>query len=264
MEVMMRMFSKKIISIPLILLYLGFAWGCGGGGGDSPAETVAGDDTPVLADMTGTWQVEETVNGNCSDTDYPYTQIRIYTGTQTGNSVTFYDSLEDEEMTATLNGYTLKLNGTRRNGDGTLSINGTATCAEDGRSFSGTSQWTYNEPGYSCSGTTQANATKTSDQQMNASGRWSGTYESKEYHQTGTFSVVITDTDGDLTGTIDVPSIGMIDTELTGRVDGNAITFGDINGEIIFSGVMAQSDTASGSYEYDALNDEGSWEAGRI
>jgi hypothetical protein len=260
----MRMFSKKRSLILLGLICLGFTWGCGGSGEDSPAGPVSGDDTPALVDMTGTWHVEETVNGNCSETDYPDTQIRIYTGTQTGNSVTFNDTLEDEVMTATLNGYTLKLNGTRRSGVGTLSINGTATCAKGGRSFSGISEWTYNEPGYSCTGTTQVTATKTNDQQMNATGRWSGTYESKEYHQTGTFSVVITDTDGNLTGTIDVPFIGMIDTELTGTVDGNAITFGDINGEITFSGTLTESDTAAGSYEYDALNDEGSWEAGLI
>lgn len=241
-----------------LLIGVGLLIGCGGGGGGGS------DDTPVLVNLAGIWQVEETVDGDCSGNDYPYSRIMIYTVTQSGNSVTMRDDLEDEEMTATLSGYTLSIDDTLPNGDGSITITGDAECSTDGRRFSGTATWTYTEPGYSCSGTRTLTGTKTSDARVDAGGDWSGTYDSDEYGVSDTFSATIVDTDGVLTGTISVPFIGMSDAVLTGTVDGSAITFGDISGQITFTGVITESGTASGSYAFDSLGDEGTWEAHRL
>ena len=259
---MLQITRKKLGWLFTLLTCLSVILSCGGGGGGSDDNNGDDNGAPALVDLSGTWQVNETVDGNC-DEDYPYTRILIYTGTQQGNTVTMTDTVENREIHATLNGYTLKSTYTVPDGDGTLTVSSTVTCSGDGQSFTGEGQWTYNETGYSCTGTTQVTGTKLNDAQVDATGTWNGTYTSHEYGVNGTFSIIITDTNGTLTGTIRVPLIGMSDAELTGSVDGSVITFGDISGQITFHGTVTGTGTASGTYQYPGINDEGAWDANR-
>jgi hypothetical protein len=256
--------SAKNIVIALILLTgTSLLAGCGGGSGGD-ADSGNPSNTPAQVDLTGTWQTEEVVSGNCSGEDYPYTEIHVYTGTQQGDTVTMREEAQGIDFTGTVSGYTLSAHTTVPDGSGTLSINFTCACAENGQSFSGSGKWTYQEAGYSCSGTTQVTGTRLAEVQVDATGSWSGEFTSTEYAGvSGTFAADIADTGGQLTGTISVPYIGMSGAELTGTVDGSVITFGDIDHRITFSGVVTAAGTASGSYVYDFMGDEGSWTADR-
>jgi hypothetical protein len=260
---MLGKFQKRLW-ITFLLICFGLLTGCGGGGGGGGGGDTLGDsDIPAQVNLTGVWQTEEAVSGNCSSETYPYTTIHIYTTSQSGNSVIMQDDMEDTVMTGTVSGYTLTFSKAVAEGDGNTTISFNGTCSENGESFNGSAQWTYSEPGYSCSGTTQITGTKTSDIQVDATGDWTGTYSSQEYSLTGTFSASIVDNAGELTGTISVPYIGITDTELTGTVVGSVITFGDISGLITFSGILTEGGTATGSYVYDTLDDEGNWNADR-
>lgn len=251
---------KKVLIATVLMVGTGLLLSCGGGSsGSDPAPPPA----PAAVDLTGTWQVEQVINGNCSGTDYPYTEILVYTGTQDGNTVTMRDTMSGTEYTATVSEYTLTLHWTVPDGDGTLTNHAICTCTADGQSFSGSGQWTYQKTGYSCSGTVQVSGTKVTDTQADATGIWDGSYTSDNYGISDTFSATVVDTDGQLTGTISVPFINMVDAELVGTVDGNTITFGDIDNRITFTGVMTGASTAMGSYDFSALGDEGTWTAYR-
>ena len=252
--------AKKTL-IAIVLLTISGLWiGCGGGSSGGSTDNSA--DEPALVDLSGTWQTNETISGNCSDTDYPVTEIHVYTGTQLGSTVTMQDEAEDTAYTGTVSGYSLSARTTVPDGSGTLTINFTCTCAENGQSFSGSGQWTYQETGYTCSGSTQLTGTRLSDAEVDASGSWNGNFTSTEYSSvSGTFSADIVDTDGQLTGTISVPYISMDAAELVGTVDGSVITFGDIDNRITFTGVVTAEGTASGTYVYDFMGDEGTWTA---
>lgn len=65
-------------------------------------------------------------------------------------------------------------------------------------------------------------------------------------------------------GNISIPRIGLDNTEMTGTVDGQLITFGDIDGVITFTGVVTEDATASGSYIYSSVGDEGTWTGSRL
>lgn len=241
-----------------IVICLGLIFGCGGSGGGGSDDGGAS----ASVDITGTWQAEEVVNGNCGSGSY--TRILAYTATQQGNSVVIQDNLEGTEYTGRLSGYTLTFSGSVPDGDGTRSIDFTGQCAQDGQSFSGTAQWVYSETGYSCNGTTAISCVIAGSDQIDAGGDWEGTYDSLEDAGSGSFSASIVDTDGVLSGTLDVPDIAMSDAELTGTVVGNVITFGDVDGLILFVGVIADDGSdAEGSYLYDDGYDEGTWEASR-
>ena len=250
---------KKVIIATVLMMGTTLLLSCGGGSSSDTTTPAA----PAAVDLTGTWQVEQVINGNCSGTDYPYTEIHVYTGTQNGNTLTMRDTMDGTEYKGTVSGYALKVNWTVPDGDGTLTNNSSCTCAADGHSFTGSGTWTYKESGYSCSGTVQVTGTQLVAVQVDATGTWNGNYASDNYGISGTFSATIVDTNGQLTGTISVPFISMVDAELVGTVDGNAITFGDIDNRITFTGVVKASGTASGTYEYDALGDEGTWTAHR-
>lgn len=248
----------KQFLIGFLLICFGSIFGCGGGGGGGSNPPVS----PAQVDMTGIWQVEEVVDGNCQGTNYPYTEIFIYTGTQEGNTLTMRDTTGNREFTATINGSTISFEDTFPDGDGTITFEFTGTCSSDGQSFSGRALWTYNESGYSCSGTTEFTGTKNSDTQVDATGSWSGTFESRVYGISDTFEAVIADDNGVLSGTISVPYIGMTNAGLTGIVEGSAITFGDIDNQITFTGTISETGAASGTYVYLSV-DNGNWEATR-
>jgi hypothetical protein len=257
---------KKVIIAMVLLAGTGLLFGCGGGssGGDSPNNT--NPTTPAQVDLTGTWQVEQVITGNCSGDTYPITEIHIFTGTQQGNSLTFHDAADGTDYTGTISGYTITLKGTVPDGIGTMIINSTCTCAADGESLTGSGTWTYQEPGYSCNGSAQVTGTKLTNTQtqVDATGTWTGSFSSNNHSGiSGTFSATITDTNGQLAGTISVPLIAMTDAELVGTVNGSTITFGDIDHFITFTGVVSSTGTAAGSYDYDTWGDEGTWNANR-
>ncbi len=253
---------QKLKLTILLTFCIGFLAGCGGSGGsDGPGAT----NTPAQVDIAGIWQVEETVNGNCGSTDYPYSGTLAYTVTQQNSSVTIRNNLEGTVMQGTLSGYTLTFNGTTPDGDGSITISFTGQCSQDGLSFQGTGQWTYAEPGYTCNGTTQITGTKPSSSQVDTSGDWAGQYASHENVINDTFSASITDDNGVLSGTLTVPMIGLSDAPLTGTVEANIISFGDIDGLITFVGVVTNGGVdAYGSYIYaNGFEDKGTWQASR-
>jgi hypothetical protein len=67
-----------------------------------------------------------------------------------------------------------------------------------------------------------------------------------------------------LSGTINVPEIGMNGASLKGSVDGNTITFGDIDDKITFTGIVGGESAASGTYIYPSLTDNGAWQGSKI
>lgn len=253
---------QRLTSILLLAACIGFLSGCGGGGG-SPSSNVP--NTPAEVDISGVWQVEETVNGNCGSEEYPYVRTLAYTATQQGNDVTIRNNLDGTEFSGSIGGYTIAFKGTVPDGDGSSTVSFTGECSQDGESFEGIGQWTYTEPGYTCSGTTAIAATLPSDQQVDASAVWQGQYASHEDSFSGSFIASITDNNGQLSGSLAVPLIGMNDAPLTGTVEKNIITFGDIDGLITFVGsVTTDGDAANGSYIYvNGFKDEGTWQANR-
>lgn len=94
---------------------------------------------------------------------------------------------------------------------------------------------------------------------FDATGTWSGTWQSSVYGISGTFSADIEQSGSVLTGTIDVPYIGMQGATLKGSVHGTTITFGDIDNTITFSGTVTGS-SGSGTYIFPSLGDNGTWE----
>lgn len=253
---------KRLVSIILMFACIGIVLGCGGGSGSSGSN---GQNEPAAVDISGVWQVEETVDGNCESPNYPYVRTLAYTATQQGNSVTIRNNLEGTENTGTMSGHTVTVSGTAPDGDGSLSINFTGECSQDGESFAGVARWTYNEPGYTCKGTTAIEATLPEDRQVDAGAVWEGQFVSHEASLSGSFTASITDTNGELSGTLAVPSIGLDDAPLTGTVENNIISFGDIDGFITFVGVITNNDeAANGSYLYvNGFKDEGTWQASR-
>jgi hypothetical protein len=95
---------------------------------------------------------------------------------------------------------------------------------------------------------------------VDMTGIWLGTWQSSSYGASGTFTVDIIQNGSTLSGRNDVPQIGMSRADLKGTVTGNAIEFGDIDDEITFSGTVSGSSSASGTYRYPSLGDNGSWQ----
>ena len=95
---------------------------------------------------------------------------------------------------------------------------------------------------------------------VNVTGTWHGTWVSTDAGSSGPFLVVFVQEGTSLSGTIDIPDINFHDAPLSGTVNENQFTFGDVDEVIQFSGTVG-SDTAnaSGTYQYPAVNDEGTW-----
>ncbi len=89
------------------------------------------------------------------------------------------------------------------------------------------------------------------------SGKWSGTYTGAF---TGTFALTWTQTSELLKGTIDLSTSGTL--PLTGKVQGNAITFGTVGSQAVTYVGTVSGDTMSGTYVIGA-SQQGSWTAHR-
>ncbi len=213
-------------------------------------------------DISGTWIINEKIMGNCQGATYPDYVTDVYVITQNGNSVSIVRASTGQNLTGTMTGSKLTWSGVLTEGRGTNNINFTGDVLNNGDSIAGNVTWTYTKGTYNCSGTATVTAYKLGDNSTNVTGIWRGTWESDENSYDGVFTANITQNNSVLTGTIDVPYIGLDGAELTGTVNGSAFTFGDIDGEIVFTGIIG-TDTlkASGNYKYDAMNDEGTWQA---
>jgi len=223
---------------------------CGGGSDDSSSPSV---------DLSGTWAVQETINGNCQGSTYPEYETYTATATQSGNNVSFYNPLEDYTYQGTISGNTVSLTGSRPSDGGTISINFSGTVSSDSNNVTGTATWT--DGSYTCNGTTNVIATRILQGAIpNVAGTWNGNWQSSQYGLSGTFSATVQQQGATLSGTLTVPEISMNDASLTGTVTSNSMTFGDINGLITFTGAVNSSgSSASGTYTYSALNDSGTW-----
>jgi hypothetical protein len=148
-------FIRKSVWLALSGLLAMLIVGCGGDDGDSSPPAAP------IGNISGTWTVTEsglTTNDsvNCpatADPPYPVTVA------QTGNNVTINDGTT--VSTGTISGSTLTWAGSSANPPGTDSVNGTGTIAAGCNSFTGSFNWSYSEPGFSCGGTGQISGTRT-------------------------------------------------------------------------------------------------------
>jgi hypothetical protein len=255
MEVNMHIASKGFIVSVVIctLLLLMTACGGGGGGSDPKQEAPAGD-------LSGTWEIQETINGNCQGEDYPITRTQVFAITQSGNHFTFV-APDSTSVNGTISGNSVTWRGSWREDGGTLTNKFSGTLSGDGNRIDGSSTWTWADADYSCNGTAQFVLTRLPQATGDASGTWEGTWSSTSYGISGSFTAKITQTGTNLSGTIDVPDVGIIDTELKGTASGESMIFGDINDRITFTGTRSGSNNASGTYTYPGMSDSGSWQA---
>lgn len=249
-----RMAPNRILPALLCTLLLS----CSGGGGDGGTSL----QTPST-DLSGTWSVQETVNGNCQGSTYP--EIKTYTAiaTQSGNDFTFTDTSDNTTKSGTISGSAISIKESTPSGSGTLTGDFSGAVSSDGNTFSGSGTWTWASSSYSCNGTSDVSATRSSSASaaINVAGTWNGTWNSTSPPLSGGFTAVVSQSGSTLGGTISVTGIVSIsNATLTGTVTGSTMTFGDINNEITFTGtVNSSADSASGSYTYPALNNTGSW-----
>ena len=138
-----------LLSILVLGLTLG---GCGGGGGGG------GTDDPI-ADITGTWDITETLGSNTCD-DFGTTTYTL-TATLSGNDVTVVTPVGT--FTGTLDGDQLEWSGRYPEDGGTVTITDMdITVSADGNTLSGTTRWSWTDGSFSCSGTTNVSGVRTS------------------------------------------------------------------------------------------------------
>ena len=93
-------------------------------------------------------------------------------------------------------------------------------------------------------------------------GGWQGIWYSPGTFEGGPFVLEAEQTGSTIGGSITIPDIDMTQAPITGTVDGRTITFGDIDQRIQFTGTVDTGDTsASGTYQYQAMGDNGTWSA---
>ena len=216
-------------------------------------------------DLTGTWNVQETITGNCPGEDYPYSDSYVAECLQSGSDLTLMATSNGASFVGTIAGNVITLTGTIPAGDGVTSVDFSGTVSSDGNTVTGTATWTWTNGSSTCSGTASNTMAKiNSSSTINVAGSWQGSWKSYSYGLNGTFSTIITQQDSVLSGTINVPEIGMNGASLKGSVDGNAITFGDIDDRITFTGIVGGASAASGTYIYPSLSDNGAWQGDKM
>ncbi|MBU1172395.1 MAG: hypothetical protein KKD44_22790 [Proteobacteria bacterium] len=235
-----------IFAMGLILI------GCGGGGGDEL--------NPPAGDMSGTWYATETVSG-CDDP--PQTEYETFQVVQSGNTLTVTIQETNEVVTGLISASTVTWNFSRSEDGGTSTIQFSGTLSDDGLTVTGTAnwQWTNGSDTYTCSGTTQISAQLLQTADVNVSGHWSGLwYSSNTEDLSDSFTVTLVQNGTVLSGTINVPYIGIENSQLTGTVTGTSIVFGDIDHIITFQGTTS-SIASIGTYDYSSSTDIGTWVA---
>lgn len=216
------------------------------------------------ANMSGSWKIQETINGNCGGKDYPYNKMDIAAIEQINNNLTIVYSSLGTNFTGTLIGNTISFSGDFEEGDGTNTIVFSGTLSADGNTFTGNASWTWSDDESTCSGTAQVTGEKVVQIITDIEGQWAGNWESDDSYSDGTFSVNINQSNNNLSGSINIPSLGMNNDGLSGTFSGNSILFGDIGNEIVFYGVVDSDSTLIGRYTYYSLDDEGTWNATRV
>ena len=214
------------------------------------------------ADLTGTWVVQQIINGNCEGDNYPIEITDIATIIQSENDLTITFSASGALFEGKISANNVTWSGSTSEDDGILSIEFSGSVSNDGTTVTGTATWTWTNDMYTCSGTTVVNAIKSTSTFVDVTGTWEGSWQSSVYTtMSGTFATNITQQDTLLFGTISVPEIHISEANLKGTIFGNFITFGDIEEKITFTGILMNDSTSSGTYVYSIHNDNGSWQA---
>lgn len=214
-------------------------------------------------DLTGWWTVHETITGNCNGIDYPYTSTYMGEFLQTGNNLTFKSTFNNTNLTGYVSGNVTTLNGMRHDA-GTISIDFTGTVSGENDRLAGVSTWIWTDGSNSCSGSADIMMTKNvQSTAINVSGTWQGHWQSYTHGISGYFDAIIIQKDSTLSGTINVPEIGLNNSKLKGTVFNNNITFGDIDDKITFTGTVIEESTASGTYSFPSISDGGVWQGNR-
>ncbi len=217
---------------------------------------------PASFNVNGTWVVSEEISGNCQGATYPDYVTDVFELLQDGNSIIMTQMLSGQKLTGTIEGSKISWSGVLRENRGSNNINFSGNVLNKGDSLAGNATWVYTKGTYNCSGTAKVTAYKIGNISINTTGIWKGTWTSEKNEATDEFTADITQNNGVLTGTIDVPYIGLEGAELTGSVSGSSFTFGDIDKSIMFTGIIG-TDTmhATGNYKYDRIDDKGTWQA---
>ncbi len=216
------------------------------------------ENSDLNLDVNGFWISNLSITGNCSGSETTETKTEIYSIAQSGNElkVTVYPI--GTEMSGVISGNKISWNGTVPTSSGNSTIDFSGTVNKTGDGVTGSATWTWSSSTFQCSGTTQVSGEKVVAETADFSGDWQGTWQSEEYQYNGTFSVSVIQHNKLLSGTIDVPEIGLLNADLTGQVSGNVVFFGDIEGNIKFVGLL-NNNTGAGDYAYPGYQDDGSW-----
>lgn len=206
------------------------------------------------------WAARLIVFGNCHDEEYP--QIVMDTSSVNLTADTISISLNDLKITmkGLITGNSFSCEGSSPEKDGTKSITINGIISEDETTISGNADWTWTNDDYSCYGTAEVLIKKLLSEEADISGKWSGRWESPKIFMSGSFTAYLEQEDSDLGGTFLSTDLVM-EEPVTGTVNGNSITFGDINNMINFSGYACEDGSTFGVYTYTQMNDLGIWEA---
>lgn len=245
-----KLFKPKVFSLRLFSFFIAlFMLSC---------NKDEGEDTAVNIDANGFWVASETTTGNCSGSMSTETKTMIYSIAQNGNdfTITFYPA--ENKVDGKLIGNKISWNGTIPTSSGNTAMNFAGEVDNTGTTVTGNGNWTWSSETFQCSGSVKVNAQKVVAQTADFSGNWQGTWQSEESSYSGTFSVNAVQNDNLLSGSINVPEIGLSNADLTGQVSGNIVFFGDIAGTIKFVGRL-NNNTGAGDFAYPDFQEEGSW-----
>ena len=241
--------------LTILLLILGIS--C-----DKDGTKINGPSAPAT-DLTGVWIVNKILNGNCQGSNYPAYEMDIVKISQATNTLNIYLFSADTTINGSISGRQVTWRANTIEDGNTTSINFKGTASTDGKTITGSATWKWSNGNYTCSGTGAVNANKSAESMAKVSGKWEGTWESSAHNMNDVFNVNIIQQDSILTGSIDIPDIGLFDAALKGLVVGNLISFGDIDKSINFTGIVVHDSIANGIYSYPAQHDNGSWKAVR-
>ncbi|MBN2426061.1 MAG: hypothetical protein JXR46_16810 [Calditrichaceae bacterium] len=216
-------------------------------------------------DLSGYWSATEVETDNCSGEIETTTSYNIYSIQQSGSNLTVSIEGESGSWTGKITGNTASWNVTMPADNGSTAINFSGTITDGGKKMTGSANWVYTRTGssFSCNGTTEIEAIKIDSAEVNIAGGWEGSWSAAGGDPNGNFTAEITQNESKLSGTISIPGV-MYNAPLNGFVSGESFAFGDIDGEIRFTGSLGTSpDQASGTFYYSAYNINGNWNATR-